>query len=117
MHTLKWVYTKDVSYNSGQDCSWVDNIKLPPVSVIVDVETIEEKNIDIYPNPSNGVFNVRLNDLNSVVTVYNTMGQIVYQMSDMTNDIEIDLGDITPALYFINIKNSEIDHTEKIVIR
>lgn len=117
VHTLKWVYTKDVSYNSGQDCAWVDNIILPPVSVIVDVETVEEKNIEIYPNPSNGVFNVRLNDLNSVVTVYNTMGQIVYQMSDMTNDIEIDLGDITPALYFINIKNSEIDHTEKIVIR
>ena len=35
----------------------------------------------------------------------------------MTNDIEIDLGDITPALYFINIKNSEVDITEKIVIR
>ena len=117
MHTLKWVYTKDVSYNSGQDCAWIDNIILPPVSVIVDVETVEEKNIEIYPNPSNGIFNVRLDDLNSVVTVYNTMGQIVYQMSDMTNDIEIDLGDITPALYFINIKNSEVDITEKIVIR
>ena len=117
MHTLKWVYTKDVSYNSGQDCAWVDNIKLPPVSTIVDVEALEEKKIEIYPNPSHGIFNVMLNDLNSSVTIYNTMGQIVYQKSDLTNDIEINLGDMTPSLYFINIKNSEIDHTEKIVIR
>lgn len=117
LHTLKWVYTKDVSYNGGQDCAWIDNIKLPPVSVIVDVETVEEKNIEIYPNPNNGVFNISLGDLNSYVTIYNAMGQIVYQMSDMTNDVEINLGDISPSLYFINIKNSEIDYTEKIVVR
>ena len=117
LHTLKWVYTKDVSYNSGQDCAWVDNIKLPPVSTIVNIETVEGKDIEIYPNPNHGIFNVKLDDLNSTVTIYNTMGQIVYQMSDMTNDIEIDLGDITPSLYFINIKNSEIDIIEKIMVR
>jgi hypothetical protein len=117
VHTLKWVYTKDVSYNGGQDCAWIDNIKLPPVSVIVNVESIEEKNIEVYPNPNNGVFNISLGDLNSDVTIYNAMGQIVYQMSDLTNEIEINLGDISPSLYFINIKNTEIDYTEKIVVR
>lgn len=117
MHTLKWVYMKDVSYNSGQDCAWLDNIILPSLAVIVDVEMIKEKNIEIYPNPNNGIFNVKLNDLNSVVTIYNTMGQIVYQMSDLTNDIQIDLGKITPALYFINIRNAEIDYTEKILVK
>lgn len=117
INTLKWVYTKDVSYSNGQDCAWIDNIKLPPISVIVDVETIEAKNIEIYPNPSNGAFNVKLGDMNSIVTVYNITGQIVYQISDVSNDIEIDLGNTNPSLYFINIKNSEIDITEKIVIR
>jgi uncharacterized repeat protein (TIGR01451 family) len=117
VHTLKWAYTKDVSYNSGQDCAWIDNIKLPPISVIVDIETVEEKNIEIYPNPNHGVFNISLGDLSSDVTIYNAMGQIVYQMSDLTNVIEINLGDISPSLYFINIRNSEIDYTEKIVVR
>jgi hypothetical protein len=117
VHTLKWAYTKDVSYNSGHDCAWIDNIKLPPISVIVDIETVEEKNIEIYPNPNNGVFNISLGDLSSDVTIYNAMGQIVYQMSDLTNVIEINLGDISPSLYFINIRNSEIDYTEKIVVR
>ena len=28
-HTFKWAYSKDVSVGSGQDCAWVDNIKLP----------------------------------------------------------------------------------------
>ncbi len=28
-HTLHWVYTKDGSVSSGQDCAWVDYIQLP----------------------------------------------------------------------------------------
>ena len=57
-------------------------------SGVVSVELLEE-NIEIYPNPNNGVFNISLGDLNSDVTIYNAMGQIVYQMSDLTNEIEI----------------------------
>ncbi len=29
-HTFKWSYTKDGSVNSGSDCAWIDNFKLPP---------------------------------------------------------------------------------------
>jgi hypothetical protein len=29
-HSLKWVYSKDVSVSSGSDCAWIDDIILPP---------------------------------------------------------------------------------------
>ncbi|MBE0661292.1 MAG: T9SS type A sorting domain-containing protein [Bacteroidales bacterium] len=30
--TFKWEYMKDGSVSSGEDCAWIDNIKLPPSS-------------------------------------------------------------------------------------
>ncbi|KAJ6234601.1 hypothetical protein M0813_29193 [Anaeramoeba flamelloides] len=32
-HTLKWVYTKDVSYAYGEDCVWVDKVVFDPKKV------------------------------------------------------------------------------------
>lgn len=32
-HTFKWVYDKDGSVSSGQDCGWIDFIVLPPMLV------------------------------------------------------------------------------------
>jgi len=31
MHTLQWIYDKDVSISSGSDCSWIDYIQFPPI--------------------------------------------------------------------------------------
>ena len=28
-HTFKWTYSKDVSYSSGSDCAWIDEITFP----------------------------------------------------------------------------------------
>ena len=30
-HTLDWIYTKNSSYSSGNDCAWIDNIVFPPI--------------------------------------------------------------------------------------
>ena len=115
-HTLRWEYDKDYGYDEGSDCVWIDNIKFPPTAYIVNVETVTEKNIEIYPNPNKGVFHVELGDKESVVTVYNTMGQVVYQKDGLNNNVEIRLDNINSGLYLVNIRNSEMNVTEKIVI-
>jgi hypothetical protein len=115
-HTLRWEYSKDYGYDEGEDCVWIDNIKFPPTAVVVDVETVTEQNIEIYPNPNNGAFCIELGNIESVVTIYNTMGQVVYQNAGLSNKAEIRLDDINSGLYFVNINNSEMNVTEKIVI-
>ena len=115
-HTLRWEYSKDSGYDEGEDCVWVDNIKFPPTAVVVDVETVTEQNIEIYPNPNNGAFCIELGNIESIVTIYNTMGQVVYQNAGLSNKAEIRLDDINSGLYFVNINNSEMNVTEKIVI-
>jgi hypothetical protein len=44
------------------------------------------------------------------------MGQVVYQNAGLSNKAEIRLDDINSGLYFVNINNSEMNVTEKIVI-
>ncbi|HPS71586.1 MAG TPA: C25 family cysteine peptidase, partial [Bacteroidales bacterium] len=34
-HTYKFEYSKDVSYTSGSDCAWIDNIAFPPFGTAV----------------------------------------------------------------------------------
>lgn len=34
-HTYKFEYSKDVSYTSGSDCAWIDNIVFPPFGTAV----------------------------------------------------------------------------------
>ena len=115
-HTLRWEYSKDYGYDEGEDCVWLDNIKFPPTAVVVDVETVVEQNIEVYPNPNNGAFCIELGDKESVVTIYNTMGQVVYQNAGLSNKADIKLDNINSGLYFVNIRNSEMNVTEKIVI-
>ncbi len=115
-HTLRWEYDKDYGYDEGEDCVWIDNIKFPPTAVVVDVETVVEQNVEIYPNPNKGVFSIELGNIESAVTIYNTMGQMIYQNDGLSNKVEIRLGNINSGLYFVKIKNSEMNVTEKIVI-
>ena len=79
LRTLEWTYIKDVYSEDGQDCAWVDNIKFPPTAVIVDVKEVVATDVDVYPNPSAGVFKLQLGDIQSEIVVYNAMGQVVYR--------------------------------------
>lgn len=116
-HTLRWEYEKDYGYDEGEDCVWIDNIKFPPTAVIVSVETEVEQNLAIYPNPNKGVFNIELGNRESEVTVYNAMGQVVYRNAGLSDKTEIRLDNINSGLYFVNIKNSEMNITEKVIVK
>ena len=119
LRTLEWTYSKDVYAEDGQDCAWVDNIKFPPTAVIVDVETVEEKDIAIYPNPAKDFVKVSTADgQHTTVKIYNTLGMLVGTRlaTSATNEIEINVSEYNPGIYFINISNEESNVTKKIVI-
>ena len=109
LHTLKWSYNKDVSYNDGQDCAWLDYIILPPTSFIVDVKTLNEKNIEIYPNPARDV--IKLSAVScqlSVVKIYNALGILIEEIEMSSEEMIIDVSDYKPGIYFINIHDVNV---------
>ena len=74
---------------------------------------IENDQIAMYPNPSNGVFTLELNNYegnNFEVNITNALGQIVYTtMIDVTNNNytqTIDLGNAAAGIYQVTLKNA-----------
>ncbi len=113
-HELRWEYTKDVSLSSGSDCAWIDNVSFPPYTVITEVKEEVGQAMAIYPNPNNGQFNITLPEEECEVTVYNRLGQVVYQ-DKATGTTSLNLQHLANGMYFINVRSAQHNSTQKFV--
>lgn len=111
-HTLKWTYTKDMSYPSGSDCAWIDNVVFPPTTVITDIETVTEQSVNIYPNPASDVINIELGENTTDVVIYNNIGQVVRRLAGMSGVVEMNITDLNAGVYFVKVNGK----TEKLVV-
>ena len=74
----------------------------------------------IYPNPSNGVFNVQLLNFDDQVQVeiVDVTGRIVYRsMNNGQSLFNVDLNDKADGTYFFRISSGEFETTKKIILR
>ena len=83
------------------------------------VAETEDVNVMIYPNPAKDV--VRLSTDNSqqtTVRIYNVMGMLVGMRlaTSETDEIEINVSDYNPGVYFFNIQSEEFNVTKKIIV-
>ena len=83
------------------------------------VAETEDVNVMIYPNPAKDV--VRLstdNGQQTTVRVYNVMGMLVGTRlaTSETDEIEINVSDYNPGVYFFNIQSEEFNVTKKIIV-
>ncbi len=76
--------------------------------------------LKIYPNPSNGIFTIQLNEIcdkNITVQIFNMQGQEVYHTnSEIQNKFVIDLSKSQRGVYIIRIAGKNTSITNKIII-
>jgi hypothetical protein len=82
--------------------------------VIVDenigISGTEEESIFIYPNPSNGVFNMEIKNLagkNGSISVMNSVGQVVKNIQVNTGisaNYNVDLGQLASGIYIVKVQ-------------
>lgn len=83
----------------------------------------KDKGFLVYPNPSNGLINVSLNDNNSVtikIRVMDVVGQEIYSRSysqNPTGMYSFDLSEKAKGVYFVEISSGTNIFTEKIIVR
>lgn len=85
------------------------------------IENEIQKNIAVYPNPSNGEFQVEIGSSiftkNYQLIVYNANGDNIFQ-SELTNPkTKIDLSDQSKGNYFVKIYDGQINLTKKLVLQ
>jgi len=118
-YNLKWEYDKDVSFSSGGDCAWIDNITLP-VSSIISVYTIaKNKFISVYPNPAQDIININFpNVFDDIdISVYNISGQKVYSKNYKNQkQIIINTSGFLNGIYFFRINSVTGSESKKIII-
>jgi alpha-tubulin suppressor-like RCC1 family protein len=114
-----WGYNFDGALGNGTNTDSnvpVMVIALCPVSNSIN-EIAEEGTLSVYPNPSNGIFNVESTEKILAVEIYNVLGAKVYhqQIANASN-LQIDLSSHAKGVYFIKVQSEKEVLTQKIVI-
>lgn len=77
------------------------------------------ENIRIYPNPSNGLLNVRINQFVGKVTIQivDINGRVVFNQTDDKFNIEksINLNKLQTGVYVVKINTNEFTYSEKLI--
>lgn len=114
------VFTITYTYSDANTCenSAQEDITVLPSTVYV--KNISNLKFDIYPNPSNGKFTLKLHSgisENLIVSVINHLGMTVYKNNiKNTNKFDIDLTNYASGIYFITITGKQVNVVKKVVI-
>jgi len=77
------------------------------ISGVLSDQKFELNNISIYPNPSNGIFNITLADkIPSLIEIYDLTGKIIESKKDIiisNDETTIDLSAVAQGIYFVKI--------------
>ena len=79
----------------------------------VGVGNLEDNKFSIYPNPSNGIFNMDGLTKTSTVNIFNSFGKL---LSVEINSSEIDLSSQPNGIYLVNIQDSNGSFLSKKII-
>lgn len=88
------------------------------LSTTLGIEDFSLNASSIYPNPSNGVFNVETKTGLDKINVYSQTGSLLkaIQISDKSNNAELDLKDLQKGFYLIELQNGLEKTWKKIIL-
>ncbi len=77
---------------------------------------LQNNNINVYPNPSKDLINIKISDKIENIKIYNFIGQIVFDEIINDNSVQINTSNYKPGIYFITIKTKNKLINKKIII-
>jgi hypothetical protein len=90
----------------------------------VQFQVLDNVAIQYYPNPTNGILNIKLTDVVAkeakLITIFNTTGIIVGQYKVQANSnktIAVDMGTYAKGLYIIQLKSLTANSTNRIILQ
>jgi len=74
------------------------------------IDHVEDLTVSVYPNPSNGLYNIKSTQELTRVEVYNLIGRLVKQVDLTANEYELDLSSEPNGIYLVkfNVSGKEI---------
>lgn len=122
-----WASISNVKIMFESYCNYGNNLYIDNILISnnVDITKISTDNfqVDIVPNPSSGIFNISVKEVNGSINLklVNSYGQLL--LSDIITDVagtyvkQIDLSNQSKGIYFVIIKTGEGAEVRKILIK
>ena len=109
---------KDTLVNAN-GCDSIVTLKLTLNSTAGLTTKLLEKGLSIYPNPSSGILNIDIADVNVTVkrvTILNILGKEVFRKENLQSNSTIDLSSLPKGIYFVHINSEYETVTKKIIM-
>ncbi|HXU28029.1 MAG TPA: T9SS type A sorting domain-containing protein, partial [Bacteroidia bacterium] len=94
-----------LTHNTGTNSNSMINVTVINGNQTTEInKTISNNLVAVYPNPNNGVFYIKLNQYeNTVVEVYNTIGQRVLVQSLQGNISSLNMVNLNSGIYQVRV--------------
>jgi hypothetical protein len=104
------VTVTDANTCTNSDCIYVD--------FSVGINELQSNNILIYPQPSTGILNIKIpQPVNTIdFVLFDVTGKTVYKNQSSSNEMIIDLSDVSKGIYFVYLSNDLFSSTHKIIL-
>ncbi|MCD6556846.1 MAG: T9SS type A sorting domain-containing protein, partial [Bacteroidales bacterium] len=90
----------------------VDNVTVTGTSAI-GIKDVSAQGIKVFPNPSNGVFNINVEN-NYNLEVFDITGRVINSRT-LTGNTSIELN--TAGIYFLRFSNENGSYTQKVIVK
>lgn len=99
--------------------SCVDTSACEDVTTIGVVELLEANQVEIFPNPTKGSFTISLaeNIDNSLMKVYDVLGNVVIREKLISSKILVDLSEHNKGVYFVEIQTDKGNSRKKVILQ
>jgi len=88
------------------------------VDVISSIDLNGDDIFEIYPNPTFGILNIKLNNKTiENIRVYNSLGRLILQVNNIKKeDIKIDLSKFDKGIYYLEIESLKDSFSRRIIL-
>jgi hypothetical protein len=83
-------------------------------------DDIKNQHFDIFPNPSNGIFQVSsisTEPMRIVILDQQAKQVAQFELNELSSDNSFDLSDQAPGVYFAHISQGEMQWVKKLLLR
>lgn len=108
----QWTYLRGAGFDNSEFTRTAMNC---PTSI--DELTLSENSVSVYPNPTNGILEIRLTDVNEFnYTIIDVLGNVVASNDVTGNNVSLDLTNNARGVYFISLNTDKGSITKKVML-
>jgi sugar lactone lactonase YvrE len=106
----------DAANNQAGDTIAIQDAPITNITIInnLGINNIKPDEFVIYPNPVKDYLTIKGNTVVNKVTVFNSLGQILFEKNQNNNEFSLDLSNLSNGNYFIKIESDKNKQVYKV---